>query len=70
VLRGELPQPIAHGVVAVAVATPIVTLGRAVLPGDLARPPLRQSEPFDDHPNGIASAGRAQKFPFAISFSA
>ena len=40
------------------------------LPGDLARPPLRQSKPFDDHPNGIASAGRAQKFPFAISFSA
>ena len=70
VLGRELPQPLPQRVVAVAAAAGLVALGRAVLPGDLARPPLRQSEPFDDHPNGIASAGRAQKFPFAISFSA
>jgi hypothetical protein len=47
-----------------------VARGGGVLPRDLARPPLRQTEPLDDHANGIASARRAQKFPFAISFSA
>jgi hypothetical protein len=41
-----------------------------MLTGDLARPPLRQSEPLDDHPNGGTSAGRAQNSPFAISLSA
>jgi hypothetical protein len=66
----QLAQPLPQRVVAVAAATRIVALGRAVLTCDLARPPLRQSEPFNDHPNGIASAGRAQKFPFAISFNA
>jgi hypothetical protein len=69
-LGRQLPQPLPQRVVALAAATTIVALGRAVLTRDPPRPPLRQSEPFDDHPNGIASAGRAQKFPFAISFSA
>ena len=51
-------------------AAGLVALGRSVPTGDLARPPLRQPEPFDDHPNGVASAGRAQTFPRAISFNA
>ena len=69
-LGRQLPQPRPQRVVALAASPGLVALGRAVLPGDLAHPPLRQSEPLDDHPNGIASAGRAQKFPRAISFKA
>jgi hypothetical protein len=69
-LGRQLPQPLAQGLVAVAAAPRLVALGRAVLPRDLARPPLRQTEPLNDHANGIGSARRAQKFPFAISFSA
>jgi len=69
-LGGQLPPPPPQRVVAVAAATPIVALGRTVLAGDLSRPPLGQSKPLDQRRDGLASARRAQKFPFAISFSA
>jgi hypothetical protein len=69
-LRRELAQPLAQRIIAIGIIARLVALGGGVLPRDLARPPLRQTEPLDDHANGIASARRAQKFPFAISFSA
>jgi hypothetical protein len=69
-LRREPPQPLAQRIIAIGIIARLVALGGAVLPRDLARPPLRQTEPLDDYASGIASARRAQKFPFAISFSA
>lgn len=68
-LRREPAQPLAQRIIAIGIIARLVALGGAV-PRDMARPPLRQTEPLDDHANGIASARRAQTFPFAISFSA
>src|SRR5205814_2108502 len=48
----------------------LVPLGGAVLPDDLARPPLRDAEPLLQHVRGSTSPRRAHQFPRAISLSA
>ncbi len=41
-----------------------------MLPGDLTRPPLRETEAILEHPDRLAPPRRAHQFPRAISFSA
>jgi hypothetical protein len=69
-LPGQAPQPLAQCVFAAEATAGLVTLGRAVLPGDPARPPLRQPKPVHQHLDGLASARRAHHFPSASSRNA
>src|SRR5438067_1098931 len=69
VLAGEGPQHGPQDLVRIRLCGP-VALHRAVLATDLARPPLRQTEPVLQHLHGHPSPRRAYQFPFAISFSA
>ncbi len=54
---------------AVVAARGLMALGRAVLAGDPARPALADAEAVAEHRDRLAPAGRAQKFPPAISFN-
>jgi hypothetical protein len=48
----------------------LMTLRRAVLTNDSARPPLRDPQAVLQHQDRLAPARRAHQFPFAISFNA
>jgi hypothetical protein len=48
----------------------LVTLGAAVLPDQLARPPLRHPKHLLEMFDGAAPAGRAHQFPRPSSFKA
>jgi hypothetical protein len=48
----------------------LVTLGAAVLPDQLARPPLRHAKHLLEMFDGAAPAGRAHQFPRPSSFKA
>jgi hypothetical protein len=65
----ELPQLGSQGPVPVRLHR-LVTLGAAVLPDQLARPPLGDPEHPLEVGDGAAPAGRAHQFPRPSSFKA
>jgi hypothetical protein len=65
----ERTELLTQGSVAVRLSRPMA-LGRAVLPDQLARPPLGDPEHLLEVLDGAAPAGRAHQFPRPSSFSA
>ena len=61
-LSGKLPQAIPQGTV-IDSPSGLVTLCRAVLASDLARPTLREPETILKHQDRGSATRRAQKFP-------
>jgi hypothetical protein len=68
-LAGDAAQPAAQLLLLAPGRPPREALGGAVLPNDVAGPPLRHPEPLPQRVDRTAAAVRGQKFPSASSLS-